>query len=344
MNFLRRFKLIPLLLILAGCAGVGQEVRWSEPGIDLVWPEPPEKPRLKYLRTLSGPQDFRKESKGARLSRWMFGEAEQGFPLVSPYGVAADGAGRVWVTDPGSGKVHVFDLARREVTYWENAGKQPLVSPMGICWEEKRELVYVSDSVLRKVFVYSSKGEFLGSREPPGGYARPTGVGVDGGGNLYVADAIAGKVIVFSSDGEYLHSIGSFLCPSTEFNRPSNLALDNRGNLFVVDSLNFRIEVISPDRKSSKSIGIIGDSPGSFARPRGVAIDSEGHVYVSDAAFDNIQVFDQEGGLLLYLGKAGRAPGEFNLPAALYFDSENHLYVVDALNRRIQVFKYLDGT
>lgn len=338
----RRFAIL-LLLITSGCAGLGHEVAWQEPGVNLVWPEPPEKPRLKYLRTLSGPQDFRQESKGAKLFRWVVGGAEQGFPLVSPYGVAADGSGRVWVTDPGSGKVHVFDLARREVTYWENAGRQPLASPMGICWDGKRGLVYISDSVLRKVFLYNGKGDFLGSREPPGGYGRPTGVGVDGGGNLYVADAIAGKIIVFSSDGEYLHSIGSFLCPSGEFNRPSNLALDERGNLFVVDSLNFRIEVISPDRKSSKNIGVIGDSPGSFARPRGLALDSNRNVYVSDAAFDNIQIFNQEGSLLLYMGKGGRSPGEFNLPAALYFDSGNHLYVVDALNRRIQIFKYLDG-
>jgi DNA-binding beta-propeller fold protein YncE len=327
---------------LSGCAaGKLSDLAWQEPGVNLVWPEAPETPRIRYLRTLTGAGDFREETKQSRLFRWVTGEKDQDISFVSPYGVTADGEGRVWVTDTGAGLVHFFDLNRRRVEYWGQAGKQAFVSPGGIVLDRIRKRLYVSDSVLNQVFMMSLEGELQGTLQSPGGFGRPAGMAMGPQGDVYVADVLKGVVEVFTSAGVYRSTIGSRAAPGAGFNRPANLWIDPSGKLFVVDSFNFRVEMIGADGAALGVLGAIGDVPGTFARPRGVALDSQGHVYVADATLDNVQIFDQTGQLLLRFGQRGVGPGEFSLPAGLCFDGDDRLYVVDAHNRRVQVFQYL---
>ncbi len=327
---------------LFGCAaGKLSDLAWQEPGVDLVWPEAPETPRIRYLRTLTGAGGFREETRQSRLFRWMTGEKDQDISFVSPYGVTADGKGRVWVTDTGAGLIHFFDLNRRRVEYWGQAGKQAFASPSGIVLDRSRDRLYVSDSVLNQVFILSLTGELQGKLQPPGGFGRPAGLALGAQGDLYVADVLKGVVEVFSPSGVHRSTIGSRVAPGGKFNRPANLWVDPTGKLFVVDSFNFRVEMIGADGATLGVLGAIGDVPGSFARPRGVALDSQGHVYVADAALDNIQIFDQKGQLLLFFGERGSGPGEFNLPAGMCFDGRDKLYVVDAYNQRVQIFQYL---
>ena len=329
---------------LGGCAASRlSDLAWQDPGVDMVWPSAPEVPRIRYLRTLTGASDFREDTKQNRLFRWMTGEKEQDVALVSPYGVAADGAGKVWVTDTGAGLIHFFDLARRRVEYWSHAGKEALVSPAGIGLDRERNRLYVSDSVLNQVFILSLEGELLGRLQPSGGFSRPAGLAVGPQGDLYVTDVLKGVVEVFTFAGVHRTTIGSKVTPEGEFNRPANIWVDPTGKVFVVDSFNFRVEMIGPDGTGLGTLGTIGDVAGAFARPRGVALDSQGHVYIADATLDNVQIFDQQGRLLLLFGQRGTGAGEFNLPAGLYFDPEDRLYVVDAHNRRIQVFQYLNA-
>lgn len=330
------------LAALAGCiSGQPENVIWADPKVDLVWPAPPERPRLRFLRVVE-PADFIQKKGGPnQLWRWMTGEEGQVLPLVTPYGVTADGKGRIWVADTQAGVVHLFDLARRRVSYFTVAGNEPLISPLGVAYDAEGARLYVSDSQLKQVFVLDDQGRLLGTRTPPGGYGRPAGMAIDRRGNLYVVDALKGSVEMFSEDGAHLKRLTSTHPPEAGFNLPSNVYADRHGRVFVTDSMNFRVEMFDPAGTSLGTIGKIGDGPGSFARPRGLAVDSEGHVYVADAAFDNIQIFDSAGRLLLFFGEPGKKPGQFSLPAGLFFDSNDRLYAVDAFNGRVQVFQYL---
>jgi DNA-binding beta-propeller fold protein YncE len=343
-----------LLALLSGCtSGRKAEVVWAAPGVDRSWPEPPQEPRIRLLRTVS-PADFAQSEggKGKQLLRWITGEKAQLLPLAAPYGVAADGAGRIWVADTSQGVVHLFDLGRQRIEYLTVAGEEPLVMPVGVAYDAAAGILYVSDSQLKQVFAFDERGRVTGTRAPARGFGRPAGLAIDGRGNLYVVDVTERRVEVFSREGAHLRSIvstrpqesgGETPTGVVGFNLPSNVALGRDGRVYVTDSMNFRIEMFDPEGNSLGTIGQIGDVPGTFARPRGVAVDSAGHVYVADAAFDNIQIFDSAGRLLLVFGKPGTAPGEFNLPAGLFFDAEDRLYVADAFNQRIQVFQYLGG-
>lgn len=336
MLILLRLFLILCLAFPAGCVARGEGLFLPDPAQVQVWPLPPDTPRIRYFRTINGPEDFRREGQPSRLVRWVVGEGETELPLRAPYGVTADGEGRVWVADPEAHAVHVYDLAERQADYLLTAGEQMLSSPVGLAYDAERKWLYVSDTGLNQVFVLDRKGRLVGTRAPEGGFNRPAGMALDSSGKLYVADALRGRVEVFSSEGEHLRSFGE----GTLY-RPANLAVDPAGQVYVTDSLNFRIVVFTPEGEVRATIGAIGDGPGTFARPRGVAVDSQGHIYVSDAAFDNIQIFDMAGNLLLFWGGVGKEPGKFNMPAGLFFDGEDRLYVADTYNRRIQIFEYL---
>lgn len=329
---------------VAGCASGGPaRINWADPAVDLAWPAPPERARIRFLRTIA-PADFvEKEGQGQKLWRLFTGEQPEVLPLAGAYGVAADGDGRVWVADSGTRVVHIFDLARHRVDYLGGAGDALFESPAGVAYDREARRLYVSDTVLGQVFAFDDRGRLVGTPSPPAGYGRPAGLAVDSRGSLYVVDAVRGKVEVFSREGSHLRSVESDLPPDGVFNLPSNVAVAGDGRIHVVDSMNFRVETFAPDGTSLGTVGEIGNVPGSFARPRGVAVDSEGHLYVADATFGNIQVFDAAGRLLLYFGTPGEKPGQFSLPAGLFFDVADRLYVADAYNGRIQVFQYLPG-
>lgn len=331
------------LLVLSGCAVSGPDsVAWRDSQVDLVWPQPPDPPRVRFLRTVNG-ENVAAGAQGTagRLMQWLSGKEEVALPLVSPYGVAADGEGRIWVADPGSQAVHFFDLTRGQVDHWTSRGGQPFASPVGVAVDVARQRVYVADSVTGRVSLFDYSGKWLGDLQPSRAFRRPAGLAVDTQGNLYVVDVLPGVVDVFSPELRYLRSITGHDREEGGFNRPTAVAVAADGRVFVLDSMHFRVEVQDGAGTFLGYIGHLGDSPGTFARPRGIALDSAGHVYVADAAFDNIQIFDSAGTLLLYFAEAGKGDGQFCLPAGLAMDAQDRLYVVDPCNFRLQLFQYL---
>jgi len=342
-SLFKLFIAVVCFVVLAACAKpIMQTTDWQDPSLDQVWPEAPAAPRIKLLRVVGTLSDLKGENKSERFFDWLLGSKNDTLPLIAPYGICADGAGKVWVADTGGGAIHVYDLARKEIDYIVQAGKTGLVSPIGLAVDLARNRLYVSDGVLNQVFIFDLNGKFVGNIDYPPGFGRPAGLAVSLTGDLYVADVLSGKIEQFTSTGKHLLSIESAAARNGLFNRPTNIAVDFDGNLYVSDSLNFRIVVQSAAGDLIKVIGEIGDGPGSLARPRGVALDSDGHIYVVDAAFDNVQIFDLAGQLLLYFGQPGKKGGGFCLPAGIFIDQNDRIYVAESCNGRFQILEYLD--
>jgi DNA-binding beta-propeller fold protein YncE len=307
---------------------------------DLVWPLPPDSPRIRYLHAHSGSLDYRK--KPSRWKRFLLGpQQETGIQLVKPYGVTTDPEGRVYITDTGQGAVMVIDPEQSEVRMLGAEGQVRLVTPIGVALD-RRSRIFVSDASLNQVFCFLPDGRIqmaLGS-EP--GLQNPTGLAIDPERNrLYVADSHLHQIVLYSLDGTYLESWGGRGPGEGEFNYPTNLALDRNGRLLVVDTGNFRVQILSPEGEFVSTFGKAGDGLGDFHRPKGIALDSEGHIYISDAAYNNFQVFDAEGQLLLFVGNLGQQPGSFWLPAGVHIDGSDRIFVVDQVNARVQVFQYI---
>ena len=304
----------------------------------LVWPAPPEQPRLKFVAQYSGERDLREASFKDRL----LGEEKAAKALQKPYGVAAtDDGQRIYVTDTKARRLMVFDLKAKTFAPFRTDAMGGLVSPIEVRLDS-RNRVYVTDSVHRRVNIYTPQGKTLLSLGKNENFERPTGLALDESRNrFYVADTGKHRIAVFDLDGQFLQHIGERGSGPGQFNYPVNLAVDRQGRLFAVDSGNFRVQIFSAEGNYLHEFGEAGDGFGAMARPKGLALDSEGHVYLADAAFNNVQVFDEEGQILLFFGSLGHGPGHFWIPTGVYSDPSDRIYVVDSLNARVQVFQYL---
>lgn len=321
---------------LFGCAAAPVEKKDTS---GLIWPLPPEQPRIRYVAEYHGQSDL---SERDELKAALLGEEQAGLALGKPYGVAASPDGKlIYVTDTKLHAVVVFDLEKKEVRHLETDAQGALYTPLEIRLDTHRRL-FVSDSLRKEVLVLSPEGKTLmalGKQEEIG---RPTGLALDEARNrLYVADTAKHRIVVYDLAGRHLFTFGERGSEPGQMNYPVNLALDRDGMLLVSDSGNFRVQVFDGAGKFINTFGQLGDSYGSFSRPKGIAVDSDNNIYVVDAAFNNFQIFNREGKILLFVGRLGKEPGMFWLPTGVFIDGMDRIYVVDSINERVQVFQYL---
>lgn len=333
--------LVPMCL--SGCAAARlDDAAWQDQRLNaVVWPQAPEKARIKLLRVVQGPQDVVAASSGVakRVFDYITGTKEEYVDFFTPQCIAADGNGLIYIADPSIGIVHRYDLAGKEVQYLYQAGNKKLGGPVGVVLDNDNNL-YVTDAQQSAIFKYSADGTFLRELDGKGNLKRPAGIAIKSNGDKVVADALADKVFVFGRDDNFKGELTGADFKET-FNRPTYLAVDIQDNVYVTDTMNFTVRVFDAGGKYLRSQGQIGDVPGSFARPKGVALDSDRNLYVVDSIFGNFQIFNQKSQLLLYVGQEGGLPGEMMLPSGIFIDRNDRVYVSDTFNHRIQIYQYL---
>lgn len=309
----------------------------------MVWPPPPEPPRVEFMRAFSTPDELGIEQGFLqRLRDWVFGAADRRF--VRPMAVVAD-RGTIFVADPGAKGIHRLDRIRGDYSLITGPDRTPLPSPVGLARGADGD-IYVTDSVLAAVFVIRRGAAAATPLALAAPLKQPTGIAFDAGrGRLVVSDTAEHRLKVFAGDGSLVGTLGGRGSGPGEFNFPTHLWMTPQGQLHVADSLNFRIQRFDAAGRHIASFGRQGDGTGDAARPKGVATDRFGHIYVADALFHAIQIFDEAGRLLLPLGGRGREPGSFSAPAGLFIDHHDNdtIYVADSLNRRIQILRYIGG-
>src|SRR5688500_12292570 len=82
-----------LLIFLAGCSsGASPKKSITQTAkVPLVWPAPPEQPRIAYVKSVHGPSDVGiKRSRIARFARWVVGTDKTSEEFAKPFGVALD--------------------------------------------------------------------------------------------------------------------------------------------------------------------------------------------------------------------------------------------------------------
>lgn len=305
-----------------------------------VWPQPPEKPRIKLLKVFSGGDELAlPKSTFRELFEKITGETSTPIGLMAPAGIVSDGDRFIYIADPSARLVHKINFIDNEVLYITHAGAEPLASPVGVSLDSSGNL-YVTDSVKAKVYKYNADGDFIGSL---GGTAidfqRPAGIAVGRNDYKYIADVLANKVFVFDAADRFVKQVPE--SDGNELSKPVNIAVDAIGNFYVTDAFNFAVKVFNPAGKLISSFGSAGDGPGTFARPKGLALDSEAHIYIIDASFDNFQIFNSKGQLLLFVGNTGKKPGQFFMPNGIFIDHNDRIYISDSFNQRVQIFQYL---
>ena len=335
-------KAVPFLLsFLLFSSGLMACASTPSPTRDIVWPLPPDLPRIKYVKSISTSGDVEKESFMDRVKRVLVGGDPEA-RLVKPYAVHADKDGRVFVVDTGWRKVLAFDYANEKFFILGVDGPGMLSGPSGVTTDSEGR-IYVVDGFQRRVVVYDRDGDFLYAIGKRGQFEQPVAVAVnDSLERVYVVDRKKHHIQVFGmGQGEFLFEFGKRGTDDGQFNIPTQLFIDSGGTIYVTDTFNFRVQIFEPDGRFISKFGAVGTALGHFSKPKGIAVDGEGHIYVVDAAFNNVQIFDKEGKLLLFFGGFGYRPGQFWLPAGMHIDSQNRIYVADQYNHRINVYQYL---
>jgi len=338
-------KISTLMITAALCLGISACLRHTgEFAVDHVqkfWPDPPEKERIAFVGAISTAEDLNiHPGVIKRVLHYLGGISD--VPIVSPYGIARDAEGRIYVVDTYLHQVHMFDASGNRHIVFPSDGTL-LASPVGIAIDDSRGLIYITDSKEGVVKVYKDRGKVLLTEFGNGLFERPTGIAVNGkSSELLVVDTLQDRVLRFDLSSRALKGeFGSGGDGDGHFHYPTHISVTPAGDIIVSDSLNFRVQVFSPEGRYLSKIGGMGNSPGNFSRPKGVASDSDGNIYVVDALFDNIQMFDARGRLLMAFGEHGNGIGAFHLPTGIYIDGDDTIYVSDSSNQRIQVFRYL---
>ena len=324
-------KILLLLLVTAmvyGCA--------AAPLPDMIWPSPPEPPRIKYITDYTGAAQSSSVAKDIILG------TQSASVMKKPMGVYVDPEGKIYVTDTAAANVFIIDSVTKKSTSLGAMGVKSLYKPIGVSTDSKGR-IFVADSQTDVVSVFSPTGALVAKIEPDEPFKQPTGLAVDRKNNrLYVTDTHSHSIKVFDTETfKQVATVGGRGKGEGRFNFPSHITVDNDGKLYVVDTMNGRVQIFDRDGKFIRAFGQFGDAPGMFARSKGVGVDSEGHIYVVDSAFNNVQIFDQEGRALLYFSGYGTGRGQMILPAGAAVDKDDNIYVVDSWNQRVEKFEYL---
>jgi DNA-binding beta-propeller fold protein YncE len=333
------------LLVVVPSARADKKKDAAPKKVELVWPLPPDKPRVRWDSMIRGAFDVEPMKKANWLDR-VAGIQKKDFKpsLLKPYGVATDSKGRIYVTDSGQQIVFVFDRERHKVDFLGSTMQVHLRVPLGIAIDAK-DRVWVADAVGQHVFAFDTDGNLLMALGKMDEMNNPTGVAVDDNRHrVYVTDSKNHAVLVYDSEtGLFITKFGERGTDPGYFNYPTNVALSTDGKIYVADTLNFRVQVFDPDYKYVDSIGQQGARWGQFSKVKGLALDEHNNVYVVDSDFCNIQIFDPNKHLLLFFAGFGKGPGGFWLPAGMHIDTRTStLFVADQNNQRIQIFKLVD--
>lgn len=333
--------MLGIFLSVAGCATMEQP-KFTE----ILWPEPPQTPRIKFVGLLRNQDDLGRGG-GEIFLDTLVGRKEHPLSLLQPMALALSrNSKRLYVSDYSRQRVFVFDFEAHRVSFLGGA-LRGFKKPLGIAVDD-RDNVYVVDSEQRLVRVFDAEGKFLRNIVHDL-FERPTGIAVDAKRRrIYVIDSAHRDSqnhmlhIMDMEEGVCLKHLGGLGNGEAQFFFATNVAVDDDGKVYVTDTLNARVQVFDPEGRYLREFGARGDTIGRFAHPKGVAVDSFGNLYVVDSTWSNVQIFNQRAEVLLYFAGRGVIPGLLFNPNGIAIDKENRIYVADTFNSRVAIYQLIN--
>lgn len=193
--------------------------------------------------------------------------------------------------------------------------------------------IFVSDSTLNKVSIFSSAGIYRGSFQCE---CSVRDIEITHGGTLLVAVSRSGNAILreYTTDGRLLALHGSFYSQENPFGVGVS-----KSNYAVVTGLRQNcVHVLTDKRKPSVRFGSRGRGIHHFMSPYHVTVNNKEEIVVADTGNNRIKIHKLDGDFILAFGKHGSKPGELFYPMGVCVDKYDNIFVADANNYRVQAF------
>jgi S-formylglutathione hydrolase FrmB len=232
--------------------------------------------------------------------------------------------------------------------------------------------VYIGDSGndrVRKVSTDGTITAFAGTGKPgfsgDGGPAtqaqldRPSGVAVDGHGNVYISDANNSRVRkVSAADGTITTLAGTGKRgfsgdggPATQaqLDGPEAVAVDERGNVYIAEVDNNRVRKVSTDGTITTLAGTGKESFGGdggpatqadLYSPLGVAVDGLGNVYIAEKGNARVRKVSAVDGTITTVAGTGRqgsrddggpaTEAKLGVPLDVAVDGRGNIYIAES--------------
>ena len=292
--------------------------------------------------------------------------------LSSPFGIALDSSGNIYVADFFTARVNIFpagsnaDAAPIATISGSNTGLQ---RPAGIALDSKGDVYVVDDGPSGvgpdSVFAYPALGSSTGLLdEPPSaaitaavttGLKSPLGIALDSSGNIYVTDNGTASVFVYpAGSNANAAPIATISGINTGLSFPAGIALDSSGNIYVADYGAARVFVYPA---LGSSTGLLNETPTAtisginprLTAPFGIALDSSGNIYVTDEFASIVFVYPALGSSTGMLNESPTAyiSGSYtrlSTPIGITLDSSGKIYVADEEAASVFVYPALGSS
>jgi hypothetical protein len=239
-----------------------------------------------------------------------------GGSLSNPAGIAFDSSGNAYIlsynhTNNGNGNNHgnAYIEKYNSAGVYQSTIVQGLGTGTGIAIDLNNN-IYIAEGSYnggnQTVAQYNTSGQLAFSLSSTQ-ITNPTGVGVDGAGNIYVLDDTYHTVTKFNSAGTYISTVITGLGNNT-----LGIYVDGAGNIYIGDSgTGGATGNTSGSVKVYNSSGALLVSKTGLNDPEGLVTDNKGNLFVSDYTNNTITKYPPVGGYYL----SGL------LPAGLSFNS-----------------------
>ncbi|MCD1259429.1 S-layer homology domain-containing protein [Paenibacillus athensensis] len=189
----------------------------------------------------------------------------------------------------------------------------------------------------------------------------PSGVAVDGNGNIYIADtenhrvrkvdSSTGNISTIAGTGVSGYNGDGITATTAQLYSPTEVILDGDGNVYIADTNNNRVRKIGSDGKISTVAGTgVGgyDGDGGQATtkqlngPSGLALDSSGNLYIADTYNHRVRMVNASGTISTVAGTGSNGfSGDGNAATAAKLDNPYKVvlgvggvfYIVDSGNQ-----------
>ncbi len=246
--------------------------------------------------------------------------------LNEPYGVAADGAGNVYIADTKNSAIRKWTATNNAMTGLVTSG---LHLPTGVAVDIQGN-VYIADTGDSAVKKWSAASGTV-TTLVASGLTYPYGVAVDGAGNVYIADTYNNAIKKWA-----VANSNTTTLVASNLNTPQGVAVDGAGNVYIADTDNSAIKKWSAANSNVTTLVSSG-----LSYPSGVAVDGTGNVYIADTYDSAIKVWTSANINLITLVSAN-----LSYPHGVALDRAGNVYAADTLDSAVKerTYAFVDPT